>query len=311
MPADPSLTVVEADDDQWHEYDSLATRSYGHPVADITRLRPYADARVAVREGRVVAGGLGLLVPQYFGGRAVPSACMAAGCVAPEERGHRLTVRMLAERIRPLQEQGAALATVWTTSTGYARRMGWAAPTGVFSWTVPTAQLKRSFEGDDFEITHGENPQTISLQHESAAHWNGPWQRPAWWRDWQHRQHPHLSTYRFHRPGHEATGLLSLAVETHPVDGRRVVVHDLWARDGRAAAAVFAFLGRHDSRIAAVAFQRTGLPPTPVLLHNLHRPAPQWPGHGTPGCCASWIRPVPCGCAAGPPTSTPPSRSNS
>ncbi|MGH2456491.1 MAG: hypothetical protein ACRDTE_27805, partial [Pseudonocardiaceae bacterium] len=100
MPKDQSLTVREVDDDLWSQYDTLTTRSYGHPVPDITHLRTHADTRVALRDGRVVAGGLGLLVPQFFGGRPVPSACLAGGCVAPEERGSHLTVRMLAERIR-------------------------------------------------------------------------------------------------------------------------------------------------------------------------------------------------------------------
>ncbi|MGH3824648.1 MAG: GNAT family N-acetyltransferase [Pseudonocardiaceae bacterium] len=271
MPTDESLTVREADDDLWSQYDTLATRSYGHPVPDITRLRKHADARVALREGRVVAGGLGLLVPQFFGGRPVPSACLASGCVAPEERGSRLTVRMLAERIRPLQEQGAALATVWTTSTGYAHRLDWAAPAQVFSWTVPTDQLKRSFDGTGFEITHGTNAQTQRMQHELAAHWNGPWHRPPWWESWQQDKHTLLASYRFNLPGQEPTGLLSLAVELHPTEGRQVVVHDFWAATDRAASAMLAFLGRHNSRIPTVAFQRTGLPPAPVLLHNLHR----------------------------------------
>jgi predicted acetyltransferase len=195
-------------------------------------------------------------VPQFFGGRPVPSACLASGCVAPEERGNRLTVRMLAERIRPLQEQGAALATVWTTSTGYAHRLGWAAPAQVFSWTVPTDQLKRSFDGTGFEITHGTSAQTQRMQHQLAAHWNGPWQRPPWWESWQQDKHTLLASYRFTLPGQEPTGLLSLAVELHPTEGRQVVVHDFWAATDRAAA-MLAFLGRHNSRIPTVAFQRT------------------------------------------------------
>ncbi|MGH3755999.1 MAG: hypothetical protein ACRDRP_25630, partial [Pseudonocardiaceae bacterium] len=85
-----ALAFAEADDDLWQEYDVLARRAYGQPVADITRLGAHADRRVVLRGGKVVAGGLGLLIPQWFGGRPVPSASMACGCVAPEERGGRL-----------------------------------------------------------------------------------------------------------------------------------------------------------------------------------------------------------------------------
>jgi predicted acetyltransferase len=263
-------TVIEADEGLWQEYNNLATRSYGHPVEDITRLYDHGDARVALRGGRVVAGGLGLLVPQFFGGQPVPSACMASGCVAPEERGQRLGVYMLTERIRALREQGAVLATLWTTSTGYAHREGWEAPTPVFTWAVPTEELKRSFDGTDLQVTHGISPHTRSLQRELATRWNGPVLRPDWWDSWKQDKNG-VTVYRFNPPGEPPTGLLSLAFTNHPTDGTRIVVHDFWAADDRAATGMFAFLGRHTSRIRTVEFQRTGLPPHPQLVHNLHR----------------------------------------
>lgn len=95
------LTFAPADDGRWQQYDELATRSYGHRVGDITDLREHADLQVAIRDGRVVAGGLGFVVDQFFGGSPVPSACLGAGCVAPEERGQQLGARMTAERLRP------------------------------------------------------------------------------------------------------------------------------------------------------------------------------------------------------------------
>ncbi|MFE3205788.1 enhanced intracellular survival protein Eis [Embleya sp. NPDC059237] len=270
MARDQPPTVVEADEGLWAEYAALATRSYGHRLADITRLYDHADTRVGLRDGRVVAGGLGLLVPQFFGGRPVPAACMASGCVAPEERGHHLAAHMLDQRIHPLREQGAVLATLWTTSTGYARRHGWEAPTEVFTRTVPTDDLKRAFPVTDHEITHGASPATRALQHELAARHNGPILRPDWWDGWKQDKHD-LATYRFHPPGQNPTGLVSLAFADHATEGTRLVVHDLWAADDRTAAAVFAFLGRHNSRIRTVEFQRTGLPPHPRPLHHLHR----------------------------------------
>ncbi|MFD7283539.1 enhanced intracellular survival protein Eis [Streptomyces sp. NPDC059862] len=265
------LTVVEADDDLWREYDALARRAYGHPVEDIMRLGTHADRRVAVRDGKVIAGGLGLLIPQFFGGRPVPGASTACGCTAPEERGDHLAGHLIAERLRPLRERGAVVATLWTASTGYVRRLGWEAPAQVHSWRVRTDELKRSFDGSGFEITHGVTEQVRLLQNSLAAQWNGSWQRPSWWEDWQHQQHAGLATYRFNRPGQEPSGVLSVAGERHPVEGRQLVVHDFWAADHPTASAMLAFLGRHNSRIPTIAFQRTGLPPAPLLLHHLHR----------------------------------------
>ncbi|MFC8269523.1 enhanced intracellular survival protein Eis [Streptomyces cinereoruber] len=261
------VEFAEADDAQWAEYDALARRAYGQPVPDITRLGPYADRRVALHGGRVVAGGMAVLVPQWFGGRPVPAASMGCGCVAPEERGGRLAARLAQERVRAVQEQGTVLATLWTASNGYVRRLGWEAPAQVFSWTVPTAALKQAAT-DTMEITHGDTAQLAELRDRLAGRWNGPWQRPAWWGTWQQERHPDLETYAFAEHGREPSGVLATATQRTP-GGRQLVVHDFWAADAPTADAMLAFLGRHHGRVPTVMFERTGLPPGPVLQQRL------------------------------------------
>lgn len=273
--------VVEADDALWQEYQDLTVRSYGHRVEDVTRLREHADARVAVRDGRVIGGGLALAVPQFFGGRPVPGACLVGGCVAPEARGDRLWSTLLEERLRPLKEQGAVLATAWTTSTGYGRHMGWAAPAQVYSWTVPTAELRGITGGRGFDIVHATDDQDRDRgrQRELAAHWNGPWQRPVWWPASQQAEHPGMTHYRFALPGQAPDGLLALAFDRDPA-GRRLVVHDFWAATGEATTAMLGFLGRHHSRIPTVMFQRTALPPAGLLQSHLRQAGA--------ACATSW-----------------------
>jgi predicted acetyltransferase len=265
-----SLTFVQADEALLEEYDALAGRSYGHRVEDITLLRRHADTRVALRDGRVVAGGLGFLIPQFFGGQPIPSACLGSGCVAPEERGQFLAVRMLSERIRALQERGAVLATLWTNSNGYARRVGWEAPAQVFTWSVPTEELKRSFERGDLTITHGDTHDTDRLQRGLAQQWNGPLSRPVWWSSWQ-REKYRLTTYRFSRKGQPPSGFLALAPRRREQHGTELVVQDFWAADESTASSMLSFLGGHNSTITSIKFERTSLPPYPVLQHNLHR----------------------------------------
>lgn len=262
------LTFVPADDGLWEQYDQLATRAYGHPIDDITHLREHADLQVAVRGGRVVAGGLGILVDQFFGGAPVPSACLGNGYVAPEERGDHLAADMATERLRPLIDRGAAISAVVTSSTGYARRLGWEAPTGVLAWAVATDDLKRSFTGGDFQAQHGPTDEAESLQRDLARQWNGPVCRPTWWTKWK-QDKSNLTTYRFARPGHPTTGLLSLTTKRHERHGMNLTVHDFWAADRPTAAAMLAFLGRHDTRTLAIHFRRGALPPCPTLLHGL------------------------------------------
>ncbi|MCK7624432.1 GNAT family N-acetyltransferase [Streptomyces sp. RS10V-4] len=274
----PQLTFAPADDALWQQYDQLATRAYGHPLQDITHLRNQADLQVALRGSRVVAGGLGLLVNQFFGGAPVPSACLGDGCVAPEERGDHLATRMTTERLRPLIDQGAAISTISTSSTGYARRLGWEAPVDVLAWAVATDDLKKSFTGEDFEVEHGLSDEAATLQHRLARQWNGPVHRPAWWTRWKEAK-SNLTTYRFARPGLPTAGLLTLTTQRHERHGMTLIVHDFWAADQPATHAMLAFLGRHNTRARTVTFRRGALPPYPTLLHGLrhHRPtAESW-----------------------------------
>ncbi|MFJ6650594.1 enhanced intracellular survival protein Eis [Streptomyces sp. NPDC091290] len=264
------VEIVQADDDElWQQYDALATRSYGHPVGDISRLRQHADIHVAVRNGRVIAGGLGLLVPQFFGGAAVPSALLSAGCVAPEERGARLSVDMLAERLRHLREQGAVISTLWTTSGGYVRRLGWEAPVPVFAWSIATDDLKRAFTRSGLPVEHGRTAEVDVLQRRLARQWNGPVKRPDWWPAWIDDKQQ-LFTYRFVR-GQSLTGLLSFAMKRSERHGMQLTVHDFWAADANTVGEMMAFLAGHHTRAAVIHFRRSALPPYPALLHNLQR----------------------------------------
>lgn len=268
-----SVTFAQADGALLEEFDALAERSYGHRVEDIMLLHRYADTRVALRDGRIVAGGMGFLIPQIFGGQPVPSACLGSECVAPEERGgvQFLAARMVAERIRAMRERGAVLATIWTSSNGYARRLGWEAPAQVFTWSVPADELKRSFEPGGLDITHGDTHEGIDqFQRGLAMQWNGPLSRPAWWSSWQQEKHS-LTTYRFGREGQPLSGFLSLTPKRRGQHGSELVVQEFWAEDRKTASAMMSFLGGHDSTVDFIKFERTSLPPYPILQHNLHR----------------------------------------
>ena len=265
------LTFRAGDSRLSDQFGEVAARSYGHPVADIEHLRDRADLRVAVRNGRVVAGGLGLLVSQFFGGAPVPSACLAAGCVAPEERGNHLAARMINERLAPLREQGAVISTISTAANGHARRLGWQAPVPVLAWTVATDDLRRSFKSSaTCTINHGLTHDGRVLHRLLARRANGPVDRPPWWWDW--KQHSHaLETYQFATSGHGTTGLLLLSTARRAPHGITLTVHDFWAADHDTAHDMFTFLGQHNARAAAIDFRRGALPPHPTLLHNLHR----------------------------------------
>lgn len=261
------------DEAQWQELDQLAARSYGHRVEDLTLLREHASARVAIRDdGHVVAGGIGLLVPQCFGGRPVPSACLAAGHVAPETRGDRLAARLVADRVRVLHDQGALVSTVWTKVTQYGRHLGWEAVTPVLAWSVATDELRHSFPTGhcDLDISEGLTAPAHRLHDRLAAQWHGPVQRPGWWWDWKRAKHD-LTDYTFTESGGAPAGFLRLSAARHPQHGAVLQVHDFWAAHHDAVHAMYAFLGRHATRVETIDFRRGAIPPHPALLHTLRR----------------------------------------
>ncbi len=262
-----ALEFAEPDGELWAQYDTLATRCFGHRVSDLVSLRDVAQARVATRAGRVVAGGLGLLVPQHFGGRPVPGVCLGAGCVAPEARGARVAETLMAERIQAARDRGAVLASMWTSSTGYVRHLGWEAIAPVFAWEAPIDDL-RAFPAGDLDVRYGETPEGRLLQRELARQWNGPVERPTWWSTWKQRKGD-LLTYEFIGPGRRPAGVLSFAMVARRPRGHDLVVHDLWAADLDAARAMLSFLGRYHSRAQTVQFRRAALAPYPVLLQGL------------------------------------------
>ncbi|MEU8733695.1 hypothetical protein AB0C68_30530 [Streptomyces tendae] len=55
---------------------------------------------------------MGSALPEGGPPDPVPAALLGAGCVAPEHRGSHLSTRLISERLRLLQDQGAVLATL-------------------------------------------------------------------------------------------------------------------------------------------------------------------------------------------------------
>lgn len=97
--------------------------------------------------------------------------------------------------------------------------------------------------------------------------------RPDWWFPWKQHKSA-LTTYRLHQPGQPTAGIVSFTTKRRERHGMSLVVHDFCAANHRAAAAILAFLGRHNTRAETIEFRRGALPPYPALLHHLHRYRP-------------------------------------
>jgi len=81
--------------------------------------------RLVRRNGRV-AGGLALFrMGQFFGGRSVPMAGIAAVGVSPDERGKGTATALMNGVVRELHEQGVALSALYPATERLYRRSGY------------------------------------------------------------------------------------------------------------------------------------------------------------------------------------------
>lgn len=83
------------------------------------------NCRVALRDGRIVAG-LGILFfGQYFGGREVPSAGISAVGVAAGARGGGVATAMMRRLIRELHRRGVAVSSLYPSTYALYRKAGY------------------------------------------------------------------------------------------------------------------------------------------------------------------------------------------
>lgn len=256
------ITVPE-DDESFRSYAALAETSFGVRIPDIDHLRSHAVTRLVMRGQQVLAGAMGVLVPQFFGGRSVPSACCAAVCVAPEARGQGIAGMLIEEMADALREEGAVTVSLWTPSVGVYRRWGWESVGLPHQWTVPVEHLK-GLSGTS-AVRSGITDKVRAFQQITAAGWNGPVQRPSWWWDWKQLTDRGDSYHTV-----DASGVVTgyLTVTTVPVQpwGHDMHVRELAATDPAAMNSLLGFLGAHSSQAHQVHFLHSVMPVLPSLL---------------------------------------------
>ncbi|MEV8092529.1 hypothetical protein [Streptomyces nigra] len=66
------------------------------------------------------------------------------------------------------------ISTLWTTSGGYVRRLGWEAPVPLFAWSITTDDLKRAFTRAGMPVEHGLTTKVDELQRHLAGSGTDP-----------------------------------------------------------------------------------------------------------------------------------------
>ena len=111
------------------------------PPPQWTTARPGRRTWGVFDGGRLLAKAMDREQAQFFGGRSVPTAGVAGVAVAPELRGTGLGRTVLTALLRGARERGAVLSSLYRTTPGPYRSLGYE-QVGVLRWaSLPTAAL--------------------------------------------------------------------------------------------------------------------------------------------------------------------------
>jgi len=95
-----------------------------------------------VRLGEEVAGGLAIyFMGQWFGGRSVPMAGIAAVGVGPERRGTGVAFELMAGALRELHQSGIPLSILYPTTQTLYRRVGYEQAGVRCQFVLPTRSI--------------------------------------------------------------------------------------------------------------------------------------------------------------------------
>lgn len=122
----------------------LGRRTFGGPAEPPAgALADDAMDRWGVHDGGVLVGkATDLHHGQWWGGRVLPAADIGGVAMPPERRGGGLARQVLTHLLARARDRGALVSTLYPTTTGPYRAMGWEV-TGTLRWVdLPTAALR-------------------------------------------------------------------------------------------------------------------------------------------------------------------------
>jgi predicted acetyltransferase len=205
-----------------------------------------AHVRVASRGGKLCGGLLEIPMGQWFGGQSVPTLGLAGVAIAPEARGQKLALSLVRDTLRAARQQGVALSTLYPSSYGLYRKLGYELAGSHCRFTLQLRQLQRRARSAPVESL-GEDwqPAMETTYREVARHQNGYLDRGAY--VWNRVRRPDQEPARaFGVQGPEGLeGYLYVRLGAARRAPLELSISDFVARTPRAMTAFLAFLTAH------------------------------------------------------------------
>jgi len=239
-----------------------------------------ADMRL-LDDGREIAACLGWYAAgQWFGGRSIRCAGIAAVGVEPHRRGAGLATRIVADALRETAEQGFAIATLYPSNLALYWRADFELSGARYELRTRCAGLARNKSPESvIPLEKGVLDPRVRALHARAATLTNGWmdRSDALWdrvREFKGDVREGFGVVR----GDELAGYVFLARHKRRGLGFDIVVGDCAAVDGAAGRALLAFLASHGTTAVDVSLF---VPPSDPIIgllqdlpdrHILHHP---------------------------------------
>lgn len=260
----------------------ILDRSFAIP-ADGCRVlwnRLGADVRVLEGDGEIAACLGWYAAGQWFGGRSIRCAGIAAVGVEPHRRGVGLASRIVADALRETAEQGFAIATLYPSNLALYRRADFELSGARYELRTRCTNLARSKSPESVvPLEDGARDPRVRALHAHAAKLANGWmdRNDALWdrvREFKGDVREAFGVVR----GDELAGYVFIARHKRRGLGYDIVVGDCASIDGAAGQALVAFLASHGTTAVDVSLFVSPTDPIVGLLaelpdrHVLHHP---------------------------------------
>lgn len=205
-----------------------------------------SHVRVASLGGKLCGGLLEIPMGQWFGGQSVPTLGLAGVAIAPEARGQKIGLALVRDTLRAARQQGVALSTLYPSTYGLYRKLGYEVAGTLCRFTLQLRQLQRRTRAAAVEPLGDEwLPAVETTYREAARHQSGYLDRGAY--VWNRVRRPNQETARafgVQGPG-GLEGYVYVRLGSPARMPLELALSDFVARTPRAQAALLSFLVDH------------------------------------------------------------------
>lgn len=230
------------------------------------RMRAYRD------DGRLV--GCAAIHPfgQYWGGRVVAMAGIDGVGIDPAHRGRGHARALMTEILRECRARGIPVSTLWPSTEGPYRAVGYAVAGVGWRWRVPLHEIPSGEGGLPVRrFTEADRPAVEAARRTWAARRDGQVDRDAflWARSFA-RHGRHALGWIAGREG-AVEGFVSVHQERAPSGALELELFDWWANTAAGTASLLAFLREHRAQADAFTCEASPADPLWLRLTNQHR----------------------------------------